>query len=173
MEYQIPEKLVNILKQAGYNDIISIENMNNQSYEELEQFVSQNTNLFQCPSNSSSIKLLPGDKTILRALPKYVAEFKSVLNSANNDVFSGSYIMKELVRTAKMNCDKTRNRNRYSDKLRDFAIYIYIMCGKACYEILSHNLTLPQPSTICRYIQNLIQIIQIIELIYLNSQYHT
>lgn len=152
MNYQIPEILVNILKLAGYDNIISIEHINDHAIEELEEFMSQNVNLFQSYPNCS--KILPGHKAILRALPKYAADFKKKLKSSNesSNLFSFSFIMEELIKTAKVNCEKTPNNNKYSEKLRSFAIYIYIMCGKACYEILSHNLPLPKPATIRKFI---------------------
>lgn len=53
-----------------------------------------------------------------------------------------SPIMKELIISALINYKKSANNHRFADLLRDFAIYIYIMAGKAAYEIIAANIPL-------------------------------
>lgn len=61
------------------------------------------------------------------------------------------FIMKELVRKTLNNYNVEPKRRRYSDSLRNFAIYLYMMCDRQSYEILSNNIPLPHPSTICKF----------------------
>lgn len=62
-----------------------------------------------------------------------------------------SVLLQAMINTALNNYEKSANNNRYTDLITDFAIYIYIMAGKACYEVISANLPLPAASTISKY----------------------
>lgn len=66
--------------------------------------------------------------------------------NVNHPAFSP--IMRCLILDTMNNFGKPPNTNRYAKLLMDFSIYIYIMAGKATYEILSKNMALPAPSTI-------------------------
>lgn len=55
-----------------------------------------------------------------------------------------------IVLSAVSNEHKNASNHRYSEKLMDFSIYLYIMAGRACYETLSSNLPLPKAGTICK-----------------------
>lgn len=60
--------------------------------------------------------------------------------------------MKELINSMKLNQNLPPNGRRYSETLQSFATYIYMLSGKAAYEVLCRNLPLPQACTICGYL---------------------
>lgn len=57
-------------------------------------------------------------------------------------------ILREMVTSALSNHKKPPNTHRFSQLLMDFAIYVYIMAGRACYEVISENLPLPKAGTV-------------------------
>lgn len=62
-----------------------------------------------------------------------------------------SFIMKEMLRNAIQNSNKNAKNRRYSEKVQDFATYVYMLCGKYCYEVLSSNMPLPQADTVRKF----------------------
>lgn len=60
-------------------------------------------------------------------------------------------ILKEMIKTALRNAEYVKNHAQYSDIIRYFATYIYIIGGRSCYEVLYENLPLPSVSTVCKY----------------------
>lgn len=60
--------------------------------------------------------------------------------------------MRELIKTAKNNAGKDFRQRRFSPSLQHFGMFLYMMCGKASYEIICNNIPLPQASTICNLI---------------------
>lgn len=62
-----------------------------------------------------------------------------------------SILLKEFIQTALTNFEKLPNSKRYSEVIKYFSIYIYILCGRNCYEILSSNLPMPASSTVCTF----------------------
>lgn len=73
---------------------------------------------------------------------------------ANNPAFSN--VMKELIQTAITNYEKSPNLYRYSDILKYFATYVYLLCGRQCYEVLSNNLPMPAASTISKKMKRIL-----------------
>lgn len=62
-----------------------------------------------------------------------------------------SVILKELIVTALRNGVKANQNSQYTDVVRYFATYIYIVGGRSCYEVLYKNLPLPSVSTACKF----------------------
>lgn len=62
-----------------------------------------------------------------------------------------SNLLKELVQMALSNFGKPQNRNRYSEFVQYFSAYIFMICGRKCYEFLQNNLPLPSVSTVCMF----------------------
>lgn len=62
-----------------------------------------------------------------------------------------SVILKELIMTALRNGVKGNQNSQYTDVIRYFATYIYIIGGRSCYEVLYKNLPLPSISTVCEF----------------------
>lgn len=152
----MPEVIINILEKSGYDSTIAIESMNVNQIEEMEGYVSRNLQLLDNSiyTNTANFKFLPGHKTLLLTLPKYTEKFSKLLDFFNEnfaDMSSTSFIMKELMKVSKQNHQKDSNNHRYLETVRYFAIYLYIMSGRACYEVLCNNFPLPQPSTVCKF----------------------
>lgn len=61
-----------------------------------------------------------------------------------------SAILRELISSALTNFNRDPKGRKYSEILFDFAIYMYILAGKASYEVMCGNLPLPQVTTICK-----------------------
>lgn len=61
---------------------------------------------------------------------------------------SFSPILREMIISASSNYHKTPNAHRFSKLLMDFSVYMYIMAGKATYDILCANLPLPKSGTV-------------------------
>lgn len=91
-----------------------------------------------------------------RAMILKWCEGKNPKQSTSNDSFqinnpAFSPVMREIIRASLLNHNKHPNTRRFSELLMNFSIYIYIMAGKACYEIISANIVLPKAQTIGKY----------------------
>lgn len=124
-------------------------------------------------------KFLPGHQEFLLALPNYIHHVnifngsmdessahsnthdsarygvEKKIESSNLIQFihqhSGfTVIMKELIGTVLRNEFTDKKRTQYSDIIRFFATYIFIMCGRSCYDVLYRNLPIPSISTECK-----------------------
>lgn len=148
---RIPEILINLLKANGYENAFSLKLLNCETVDYLEKNGLSNTEYAKIYKT-----LLPGHRTCLLALPELVQEFiqcSSTIDKATNDNSKDprySYILQQLIKTAEQNANKDPKHRRFSEQIQYFAILLYIMCGKASYEILSNNIPLPQASTICK-----------------------
>lgn len=162
----MPEILVNILKESGYETSLAIEQLNAENITDLEKFVNDNlchllrNSLYENkPRNKLNVfRFLPGHRTILLHLPSQITEFNHARSSSLMEkkwnLSEFSFILKSLIETAQSNTNKNPTVYRYSETIRHFSTYIYLMCGKACYETLSGNLPIPQACTICEYSYN-------------------
>lgn len=103
--------------------------------------------------NNEHFKFLPGHKILLLNFSQSQAQTNT--NSNTNQIFqhpSFSILLQNLIQTALNNYEKSSSNNRYPEILFDFAIYIYIMAGKRCYEVIAANLPIPSATTICNNI---------------------
>lgn len=152
--YKLPIQLINILNNCGFDNEISISEMNSGMIAEIESFQSKTIN--------TKFEFLPGHRALLLGLPRKVQEYNE-WNSKNKTTAteilnskSISFLMKEVVKTAIHNENVDPKRRRYSESIKNFSIFLYMMCGRACYEIISANLPLPQPTTISMHIHVII-----------------
>lgn len=149
--------MVRILESSGYNNNIAVKNLDEENLIGIERFVSKNLKHMLIKSVYSDMEMfqfLPGHKTLLLSLPSYVEKYEQdhLRDASNNvDALPISFIMKELVKTAITNSKRDEKHRKFSEAIEQFATYIYMMCGKACYEILSKNLPFPQANTICKF----------------------
>lgn len=114
--------------------------------------------------NQRTFRFLPGHRSMILNFPKLVKSMQQsiiqqqTINSiaTQKEVSSNefSHLLKMFNETAEQNANRVPTRYRYSETIRYFAIYIFIMCGRMSYEILSANLPLPQASTVCKQFQN-------------------
>lgn len=146
LEYSLPDQIKTILIENGFDNDISLSQLNEDFISILEGTVS---NVF---------KFLPGHRVLLLGLSKRVEgyrEWKKENKTTSIDLLNSqnvSFIFKELMKTASNNCNVEAKRRRYSDAIKNFGIYLYIMCGKQAYEVISNNLPFPHPGTILQSI---------------------
>lgn len=108
-------------------------------------------------------EFLPGHRTILLSLRDNIERMQlQVLNDASNGVhkfmteevreLTGEYsvILTELLKTAKNNSNKSKHAYQYNDIVRYYSTYIFLLCGRTCYETLNKNLPIPSTKTICK-----------------------
>lgn len=120
-------------------------------------------------------EFLPGHRCILMDLPKSIKKMQSELlandmiydmthtvenmDCGNNDMSTEylteySIILRELINTAKKNHKKSKHGYQYNDTIKYFSTYIFLLCGRTCYETLNKNLPIPSTKTICEYISS-------------------
>lgn len=112
---------------------------------------------------------LPGHRTILSSLPRQIKEMQSTHQSFVNsgpDLVNKrsaiyeqpreqqveySHILSQMIITANMNKNQPKQANRYPDDIKYFSTYIYLLCGRTCYETLTTNLPIPSTKTVREY----------------------
>lgn len=152
---RVPNVLIEILRITGFDSDVAVKLLNPERIEELESYLSSLNQHFDGSNYSPFKRLLPGHRSTLLALPSLVIEYElqtkkiqeSKSSPQNDPEFT--FIMKELIKTAKDNVNKDYRHRRFSQQLKDFGMYLYMMCGKLSYEILCNNIPLPQASTTC------------------------
>lgn len=159
---EVPRCIKHILEVCGYSTIFSLIEIKEQQLNEIENFIKthkQNIASIECNHSEyyrsiEEFKLLPGHSTMILALSKYALEYqektKSCQSSRQNDSFP--FVLNELIKTAEQNLFRDPNHAQYPDTVRFFATYIFLLCGRSCYEMLRANLPLPSTKTICKLI---------------------
>lgn len=142
VEALIGEKLPNCLKwvlnSCGYEMISSLCALNIERVREMENFINEHRinqiREFECSHSEyykerEDFSFLPGHVTILLTLPKYVeTNPNKIRHLPGSDRYS--FILNELIKTAEKNLDT--NRASYSDNIRYFATYVFLLCGRSC-----------------------------------------
>lgn len=164
---ELPPCIIKILEEVGYSTSMSISSIQPADIECIEEFVNGDlrhilNELTCCNSetykNQNEFRLLPGHRNMILNLKNYLQETQvdkpSFQLKSHSSVFS--FLLSEIIRTAETNASKVPTQYRYSEIIRWFAVYIYMTCGKLCYETLCRNLPLPQPSSICKQLISLV-----------------
>lgn len=81
---------------------------------------------------------------------KFWEQFNEISLRINNEP-AFSNMLCELITNALKNFKKTPNQYRYSEIIKHFSTYVYMMCGRNFYETISRNLPIPAASTVCMY----------------------
>lgn len=194
LDEEIPDYIKQILSACGYDNEISIQNLKEIDLDLIEEFVNrpmmmQNVidSLSCCKSEiyktQKKFQILPGHRTIILNLSlKMHSKRKNHLEMFANTTATGlnfmeqaqsepaiPFLLKEFIINSMNNFNKKPNSRRYSAIIQDFSTYIYILCGRYCYEVISRNLPMPQASTICKY-QKYFQSLKIgMTLIFINT----
>lgn len=167
----IPKCIQQTLTKCGYSSLLCLKTICVKEIDEIEKHVDLNCSsliqTFTCShaefyKKQHTFRLLPGHRQFILTMAKTLDEhYKSKSESAvlskaieNNSCFS--VIMKELIKTALENGKYEKNNYQYSDIVRYFATYIFIMCGRASYTVLCKNLPLPSITTIRKYRSNIL-----------------
>lgn len=155
----MPECLVNILKVCGFTSKTVLKNINTETVDHIEKFCNENREFVKSAfigslyENMKPFQFIPGHRILLLNIPKYVVSNQSINAYAVSDNYLETYstIMKSLNENAKKNLNRSDTGNRYNSISTAYAIYLYLMAGKACYESLCANLPLPKADTICKF----------------------
>lgn len=149
---EIPPIIKKILKATAYDSVLSLAGMNEEEIKQIEKCIKNRkfNDLFKDSvyAMSEEFEFLPGHRKLLLALGKQ-AENYELLSSMKFPC--ESFLMNELINSMKNNRNVASKQHRYSEAIQNFAIYIYLLSGKAAYEVLCSNLPLPQVPTICEY----------------------
>lgn len=138
---------------AGFNSAIALKELTPDCIEEIEKLVQINRHLFPGTTyeNIDNCKLLPGHRLVILSLAKHVNESSVKSTENTNQPLNLSVILQKLLETVQLNDNKQPKQFRYCEVIRYFSTYVYLMCGRACYETLSNNLPIPKACTICEY----------------------
>lgn len=103
--------------------------------------------------NMSVFKFLPGNSTIILCLPKLIIDYHQI-RRMTAPMRKGIYpfILDEMIQTAELNRLKDKNHASYGDSIRFFATYVFLLCGRSCYEMLHANLPIPSTKPIRKQI---------------------
>lgn len=173
----IPMCIKKILLCCGYDTMLSLENISVETVNRIEKHVNEHlrhiVQEFDCCHGTfykeqTTFKFLPGHCDLLITLSRTLSKLDSNSKTQNelmcdplNQAFNFvqaiehhpnlSIILKELIKTALRNAKYDKHNAQYTDIVRYFATYIYIIGGRSCYEVLYKNLPLPSVSTVCKY----------------------
>lgn len=183
--HNVPMFLKLLLWQCGYDCMLSLKQITNETLDRLEKYIEKNKNKILCKimrdldelkycddslnsyKNQDVFEFLPGHRIILLGLRNNIENMQShvfndgfkcfdklMINAGTNEVRgnTGEYsvILTELLKTAKNNSNKSKHAYQYNDIVRYFSTYIFLLCGRTCYETLSKNLPIPSTKTICK-----------------------
>lgn len=156
---RIPEIVIKVLKAAGYVTESILKLINEEEINKIEEYVRKNRIILKGTSyeNENNFEFLPGHRVFLSNLPNDIGRMKEVnknlpqieKSTANCSHFP--FMLKALIETAESNSNGHPSGNRFNKNVQDFATYIYMMCGRACYDTLSANLPIPKSNTICMH----------------------
>lgn len=153
-EESFPKCVKIILSVCGYDTIASLRSLNGQSVLEIQRqvrlyFQSTIQDLSCCHSNfykqQLEFEFLPGHRDFILAIPEYLKPIPTAQTAYNS---SFSTIMKAMIDTAENNLDKDKNHAQYNEIVRYFATYIFLSCGRSCYEVLNQNMPFPSTKTV-------------------------
>lgn len=157
---KIPECLVEFLKASGFDTELAIEHIDTNTIHEIETFVETNRVIFDNLLSKSiyksiqPFKFAPGHRILLKKIPGLISSIKNdklELKTARNTPIH-SIVLRALLEMAEKNSPDHPKANRYNTIIQWFSVYIFLLCGRSCYETLSTNLPIPQASTICKLI---------------------
>lgn len=156
----IPICVRKILTRCGYDTIISIKNITVESVVQIENHINVYArDLIQTLDcchhefykGQDIFKFLPGHRDLILSLPKFAVQMlypEKYLIQVIEQYPGFSTILQELIKTAIQNGKLPTNKAQYSDIIRYFATYVFLLCGRSCYNVLYKNLPLPSLSTI-------------------------
>lgn len=139
---------------CGFDNEISLKAINDSSIKQVESYVNKNLNILD--SLSCHHKESYQHQKQFAFLPAHSIALTNEANfthSGTQDVFENpafSPLLRALIESAIQNYGKDPNGFRYSELLHNFSMYIYMLVGKANYEIISANLPIPKVTTISK-----------------------
>lgn len=160
LDDSIPSDIKQILEGCAFDTELSLLAISDEIIMDIEDHVNSEREILKNTSyeNVHSFKFKPGHKIFLLQLPNQIkilreAKAKNPQRECLPPRMSNfSYILKTFIETADANLSKHPKGHRYCEANRNFSIYIYLLCGRACYETLSANLPIPSSNAIRKII---------------------
>lgn len=152
MGEELPECIKHILEVSGYNTFAAMRLIQPESIHRIEWYINANMDRFADILVGSTYEkvnpfaLNPGHSAVIESLPTYLEGRHAQDSNPAPDRSIFSYVLQLMLETAANNAGRDAKGNL--EELRYFAIYIYLVCGRACYETLSANLPIPSANTI-------------------------
>lgn len=152
---KINADVIQILLRCGFDSKIAISNIDKESMQEIEKYGNEDRSVLQGTTyeNMEKFVLKPGHKlTIFHLANKAKSLLKATVDETmqlNTSQFS--FILKTFIETAQSNTGRAQNGYRYNDINRYFSTFVYLFCGKSCYETLSANLPIPSVNSIRKF----------------------
>lgn len=164
----MPKCMKKILIACGYVTLASIRNISIESINQIENVINVSAShiiqQFDCCysefyKKQNGFKFLPAHRDLILYLPKMIDENlkhdnrdpDAMLIESINQHPGLSVILRELIKTAINNYKSPKTQATYSDIIRQFSTYVFILCGRATYTVLLNNLPLPSIPTVCEY----------------------
>lgn len=159
---KIDPDVIKILIECGYDTRAAWLGLNHGCLDtfitDIEQYTNDNRTVLEGTSyeNIATFKLKPGHKSILFRL----ADQMKLLDKADDinkkpcDVINFSTILRAFIETAETNMGKDPRGFRYSEINLFFSMFVYLHCGRACFDTLSANLPIPSGQTIRKFFDN-------------------
>lgn len=152
--------LKHLLIECGFDNVFTLKMISETHLSELENYINPirqsllnglNCNHASNYMNQSIFKFLPGHRIILLNWPAQI----QIDSNRTNEMFSVDHpafspVLRETIIYALKNYNKDPKNRQFSDLLSQFSIYMYILAGKASYEMISANFHLPKVPTICK-----------------------
>lgn len=155
MNEKVPTDVKTILNRSGFDCISALEQIDEAIILEIEQYANENDSVLEETSyqNMKKFKFKPGHKVAILCLADQTKKFKQAESNQNKQckVTDVPFILKTFIDTMETNNGKDPKGYRYNDANRYFSIFVYLLCGKACYETLSANLPIPRADTIRKF----------------------
>lgn len=166
---EVPDVLRRILVFTGFDRKLCLQNINNDDIADIENFIYENRMGIDLQGtiyrDQQIFKLAPGHKTFLLLMSEKIKErqnhqqqqkvyvAKEKLGDDHIIPADLPAVLKDIFETFIRNKDRHKNFKRYSDTIKYFFLYIYLIGGRLCYETLSQNLPIPTIGSINRYLQ--------------------
>lgn len=164
---QIPYEIMEILTLNGYDSSLALDQIDDDEINAIESKivgskwieVFKKSKYYLNWDPVQKFSLIPGHRKLIKVLGQKVTTFeKEQVSNSKFDEFvtfsNASPIMKELLINLKVNENIASNKRRYSEMIQWFSTYIFMLAGKAAYEVLSANLPIPQAATVCTYFRS-------------------
>lgn len=173
---EVPMCLKVLLWKCGYDTILSLKYMCEEKVVEMENHIQKYREKILIDSDEclSGYKyqeifhFLPGHRNILLDLPQSIRKMQeeytlqddgsSSMESTRESIANCSQmtteysvILNALINTANMNKNKSKNAYQYADTIKYFSTYVFLLCGRTCYETLNKNLPIPSTKTIRKW----------------------
>lgn len=162
MKCDLPINLKHILSMSGFDSIVSLKYISEQAIVNTEKYTNKNLLYLKKILHSddpstvaykkqSVFEFLPGHRAILLALPDIIKNIELQSNMENTlveNIKEYPIILKKLVESFERNKNKSKHANQYDDVLKCFSTYLFLLCGRTCFETICKNLPVPSTKTI-------------------------